>query len=129
MSMNLTQIINSELNTEGQRKNILLGQSTVDFTVPANTTKTVISTTELRDYPYHYIVIKSSKKTYIVKEQYKTGSLSIPHPALPVMDGASINDVRAVSDWITCKGETVHIDVQNTGEEDITVTVFLMGVR
>ena len=128
--MNISYVINSLFGVEGQNKNIKIAE-VIDVTVAASGNSTVIADFSLANYPYHYIVIKpDNRHKYRVNEQYKTGGLSIPTPAISVIDYSVNAGGRTVTDWIKAKGETVHIDIENLDSENSqTYSVFVMGVR
>lgn len=128
--MNIAYIINSIFGVEGHNKNTKIAE-VIDVTVAPNGNVTVIADFSLSDHPYHYIVVKPDNiHRYRINEQYKTGGLSIPHPAISAIDYSVNAGGRTVTDWLKAKGETVHIDIENFDSENShTYSVFVMGVR
>lgn len=128
--MNIAYIINSIFGVEGHNKNTKIAEVT-DVTVAPNGNVSVIADFSLSDYPYHYIVVKpDNSHKYRINEQYKTGGLSVPYPAISVIDYSVNAGSRTVTDWLKAKGETVRIDIENLDDENShTYSVFVMGVR
>jgi hypothetical protein len=128
--MNISYIINSLFGVEGKNKNTKIAE-VIDVTVAASGNDTVISDFSLSNFPYHYIVVKpNNSHKYRINEQYQTGSLSVPYPAISVVDYSVNGGGRTVTDWLKAKGETVHIDIENLDSENShTYSVFVMGVR
>lgn len=129
MSFNLTEITNQKINVEFQKRNEIATFKT--DTIDAGSFKSVISRfNKLENYSAIVIAIRLDKTISFRVDNYwymKTGEASgITVFVDPIV---TISGRMYSTTYLELRGNELSVLVSNDSEEEVSATVFVMGIR